>query len=353
LEDNLMRLFGSERIAKLMDKMGYEKGEVIQHSMVTKSIERAQSKVEENHFGVRKRLLEYDDVMNIQREAIYKKRRNAMMGERLSLDVHNMFVDLSEEVFFIHHEYADYDAFKLDAFKYFGVEPKFEAVDFKEGNPNELVEVFSQQVVDSYHQKMSRLVDSVMPVIQDVHKNQGQQYTNIAIPFTDGQKGIQLSASLEDAVNSDGKSVVSSIEKSITLALIDDGWKDHLRAMDDLKEATQAASFEQKDPLVVYKIEAFELFKHRVSELNGDVTSFLSRGSIPVQQSSDVREAKSQKTDLSKTSANRQDAAARAAASAGAPQKVETFKRSERKVGRNEPCPCGSGKKFKQCHGKR
>jgi len=352
LEDNLMRLFGSERIAKLMDKMGYEKGEVIQHSMVSKSIERAQSKVEENHFGTRKRLLEYDDVMNIQREAIYKKRRNAMLGERLSLDVHNMFVDLSDEIFYGHKEFGDYDGFKLDAFKYFGVNPKFDAADFAEGNPDELVEVFAQQVIDNYREKMSRMVDSVMPVIKDVYQNQGQQYKNIAIPFTDGQKGIQLSASLEDAVNSDGKSVVTAIEKSITLALIDDGWKEHLREMDDLKEATQAASFEQKDPLVVYKIEAFDLFKLRVSELNKDVTSFLSRGSIPVQQASDVREAKQQKTDMSKTSANRQEDAARAAAmGAGGRPKVETFKRTEKKIGRNEPCPCGSGKKYKQCHG--
>ncbi len=354
LEDNLMRLFGSERIAKLMDKMGYEKGEVIQHKMVSKSIERAQSKVEENHFGTRKRLLEYDDVMNIQREAIYKKRRNAMIGERLPLDVYNMFMDLSEEIFFTHHTHGDYESFKLEAFQYFGVEPKFDAADFSEGNPDELVEVFSKQVTENYHRKMTGLVDSVLPIIKDVHKNQGQQYKNIAIPFTDGQKGIQISASLEKAIETEGRSVVAAIEKSITLALIDEGWKEHLRAMDDLKEATQAASFEQKDPLVVYKIEAFDLFKDKLSDLNRDVTSLLSRGSVPIGEAEDVREAKKQKTDLSKTRANKAEDGARAAAArAGGPQKVETYKRQEKKVGRNEPCPCGSGKKYKQCHGKR
>ncbi len=354
LDDNLMRLFGSERIAKLMDKMGYEKGEVIQHKMVSKSIERAQSKVEENHFGTRKRLLEYDDVMNIQREAIYTKRNHALFGERLSLDIHNMFVDLSEELVMGHRQMGDYNSFKLDALQNFGVEPKFDEVDFNEGNLMELTETFQEQVLEHYHKKMNGLVEKVMPVIRNVYEHQREQFQNIAIPFSDGQKGIQLSANLEEAVKSNGKSIITAIEKSISLALIGDGWKEHLREMDDLKDSTQAASFEQKDPLVVYKIEAFDLFKTRLSNLNREVTSFLSRGTIPVQQETDVREAKQQKTDMSKMQANRQAEQTAAAGAGGAQRKKpETYKRTERKVGRNEPCPCGSGKKFKQCHGKK
>ncbi len=351
LEDNLMRLFGSERIAKLMDKMGLESGEVIQHSMVSKSIERAQKKVEENNFGTRKRLLEYDDVMNIQREAIYKKRSHALIGERLSVDIYNMFADLSEELVFSHRDGGDFDSFRLDAFGYFGLEPNFSAANFNEDSAENLVNEFTEQVLEGYERKKSFIVQNVMPVIERVYKEEGHQFKNIAIPFSDGQKTLQSVANLEKAIETKGKSIIENIEKSISLALVDNAWKEHLRAMDELKESTQAASFEQKDPLVIYKMEAYGLFKELVGAINQDVTSFLYRGNIPLGGEQDVREARTQRTDMSKLSSNR-DAKA-AAAAAGRRRKQETFKRSEKKVGRNDPCPCGSGKKYKQCHGKK
>ncbi len=354
LEDNLMRLFGSERIAKLMDRMGYEDGEVLQHKMITNSIERAQKKVEENHFGTRKRLLEYDDVMNIQREAIYKKRHHALHGDRLALDLHNMFIELSEELVNLHREHGDHESFRMDSLRFFGVEPNITEDELKSGNLNEMEERYKEHVIEKYRIKMSLIVEKVMPIIRQVHENEGHQYRNIAIPFTDGSKTLQLVANLENAVNTNGDSIISEIEKSITLSLVDNLWKDHLRTMDELKDSVQAASFEQKDPLVIYKIEAFDQFQALVGELNRTVISFLSRGTIPIAEERDVREGRRQRTDMSRTSAGRQDAAAAKAAAAQAGQKAkpETFKREEVKVGRNEPCPCGSGKKYKRCHGK-
>ncbi|MEM7105318.1 MAG: preprotein translocase subunit SecA [Bacteroidota bacterium] len=350
LEDNLMRLFGSERIAKLMDRMGYEKGEVIQHSMVTKSIERAQKKVEENHFGTRKRLLEYDDVMNIQREAIYKKRRHALYGDRLSVDLYNMFADLSDEVVDYHFQGNKYDEFKLDAFRYFGLEPNIDAAEFADGNEMEVVSKFTSQVMEAYQRKMDLITTSVMPVIKRVFEEEGHQYKNIAIPFSDGKKTLQLVANLEEAVNTSGKSIITSIEKSIALALIDDAWKEHLRAMDELKESTQAAQFEQKDPLVIYKVEAFGLFQEFISNVNREVISFLSRGTVTVKGQDDVRKARRTRTDMSNMTSNKDAKAAAESAGRGS-SKPSTFKRKVKKVGRNDPCPCGSGKKYKHCCG--
>ncbi len=358
LEDNLMRLFGSERIAKLMDRMGYEDGEVLQHKMITNSIERAQKKVEENHFGTRKRLLEYDDVMNIQREAIYKKRRHALHGERLSLDLYNMFSELSEELVDIHQQNGDYEPFKMDSLRFFGVEPNINEVELREGILDDISERYKENIITKYREKMALIVEKVMPTIRQVHQNEGERFKNIAIPFTDGQRTLQLVANLENAVNTDGQSIISEIEKSITLALIDNSWKVHLRAMDELKESVQAASFEQKDPLVIYKIEAFDLFEDLVGDLNRKVTSFLSRGTIPINDQRDVREGRRQRTNMRRTrtsggSAEREAAAARtAAAGAGQRARPETFKRTEKKVSRNQPCPCGSGKKYKNCHGR-
>ncbi len=358
LEDNLMRLFRSERIAKLMDRMGHKEGEVIQHSMVTKSIERAQKKVEENNFGIRKRLLEYDDVMNIQREAIYEKRRNALSGERLSVDLNQMFEALTENMVLHYAQSDDYDAFRKESLQTLGMDPAMDPAFFREAGTQEVMATFQQQFFDFYAEKGSRMADSLYPVVKQVFENEGHRYKYIALPITDGSnRQLPISAHLEDAVNSEGKSIITDIEKAVSLALIDDNWKEHLRSMDELKDSVQGASFEQKDPLVIYKMEAYDLFEQLVHKVNTAVTSFLSKGKLLIKEPDQVREAKSQRTDLSRVSANRGGggaAAARAAAeSVSRKPKPETFKRTERKVGRNEPCPCGSGKKFKHCHGRK
>ena len=361
LEDKLMRLFQSERIAKLMDRMGHEEGEVIQHSMVSKSIERAQKKVEENNFGIRKRLLEYDDVMNIQREAIYKKRYNALSGERLSVDLNNMFMGMTENLVDIHKNGGTFDSFRQDSVAIVGIDPKMDPIDFKEGNVSEVTEKYQEQVLEFYERKGNQINEFLLPMVKSVLENEGHRYKRIAIPFTDGgTKVMPVSADLQDAVDSDGKSIMTDIEKAVTLAIIDEKWKEHLRSMDELKESSQAASFEQKDPLVVYKMEAYNLFEDLIYAVNEDVTSYLSKGTLVFRDGRTLEEARVQRTDMKGTSTNRsgdatEDARRQRAAAEGVSQrkKVETFKRAERKVGRNEPCPCGSGKKYKQCHGKR
>jgi len=356
LEDNLMRLFQSERIAKLMDKMGHQEGEVIQHSMVSKSIERAQKKVEENNFGIRKRLLEYDDVMNIQREAIYKKRFNALTGERLTVDINTMFMGLTESLVMIHRNGGDFDSFRQDSLRILGVDPKIDAAEFADGLEQDIIDQFQAQFLEFYEKKSGRIAEALMPVIKQVYENEGHRYKRIAIPFTDGRKKpLPISATLEDGVKTNGKSVMRDIEKAVALSIIDDEWKEHLRSMDELKESTQAASFEQKDPLVIYKMEAYNLFEQLIYKVNRDVISYLMNGKMVLAHNQEeLKEAKIQKTDLSNTKMSRSEQAMKdAAANAGRPQrqKVETFKREEKKVGRNEPCPCGSGKKFKRCHG--
>ncbi|MCI5081111.1 MAG: preprotein translocase subunit SecA [Saprospiraceae bacterium] len=355
LEDNLMRLFQSERIAKLMDRMGHQDGEVIQHSMVTKSIERAQKKVEENNFGIRKRLLEYDDVMNIQREAIYKKRNNALFGERLSVDLNNMFSAQLENIVFNNRQNGNYETFRRDSLSILGFDPKIEAVDFVEGNLDDLVQQFEQQFNDFYQRKAASITEALMPQIQDVYDNQKNQYKRIQFYFTDGRlKPLIVTADIEEAVKTQGKSVINDIEKAVTLAIIDQKWKEHLRSMDELKESVQAASFEQKDPLVVYKMEAFNLFEQLIFEVNESTTAYLAKGTLAFEGGQTIEQAREQRTDMSKMQTNRteEDAAKRAAQSAGGRQpKPETFKRNEKKVRRNDPCPCGSGKKYKHCHG--
>lgn len=358
LEDKLMRLFNSERISGIMDKMGLAEGEVIQHSMVSKSIGNAQKKVEENNFGVRKRLLEYDDVMNIQREAIYKKRDNALSGERLSVDLFTMFNSLTEAVVSDNKHAGDYDNFRNDALKIFGVDPDIEAVNFNNASESDLVDSFQKQVYEFYEKKSEAISHTLLPFIKNVYENEGHRYKRISIPYSDGSsRMLNISADLEEAVKSEGKSIMKDIEKAVTLALIDDNWKDHLRSMDELKESVQSASFEQKDPLVIYKMEAYNLFERFIYKVNYDVCSYLNKGRLVLPNAGEVREAREQKTDFSKTQASKEDLARRAAA-AGAGQgarqaKPETFKRTVAKVGRNEPCPCGSGKKYKQCCGKK
>ncbi|MFT7605974.1 MAG: preprotein translocase subunit SecA, partial [Saprospiraceae bacterium] len=356
LEDNLMRLFQSERIAKLMDKMGHKDGEVIQHSMVSKSIERAQKKVEENNFGIRKRLLEYDDVMNIQREAIYKKRVNALTGERLSVDINTMFMGLTESLVSIHRNQGNFESFRQDSLRLIGLDPKIDQAEFAEGKEIEIVAQYQAQFLEFYDRKSGKIAEVLMPVIQNVYDNEGHKYKRIAIPFTDGRKRpLPVSADLEVAIKSKGKSVMRDIEKAVALSIIDDEWKEHLRSMDELKESTQAASFEQKDPLVVYKMEAYGLFEELIYRINESVTSYLAKGTLEFSDGRTLEEARVQKTDLSKVQMNRREDAARRAAAAGAGQrreKPETFVRTDKKVGRNDVCPCGSGKKYKHCHGK-
>lgn len=353
LEDNLMRLFQSERIAGLMDKMGHQDGEVIQHSMVTKSIERAQRKVEENNFGIRKRLLEYDDVMNIQREAIYKKRDNALHGERLSVDLNNMFLGSVDYIVYTNKENKDYIGFRNDCLTSLGFDPKITEEEFKNMSFDDLMVQTLQTVRENYKDKSKKITQVLFPTIQQVYENEGHRYKRIAIPFTDGRSTpLPIAADLKQAVDTEGSSIMRDIEKTITLAIIDDHWKEHLRNMDELKDQVQTASFEQKDPLVRYKIEAYSLFEDLINKINKDVTAYLLNGKLILQQQ--VTEARVEKTDLSKVRTSREEQAIRQAAE-GVSQKREkpvTIKRSEKKVGRNDLCPCGSGKKYKHCHGK-
>jgi preprotein translocase subunit SecA len=363
LEDSLMRMFQSDRIAKVMDKMGHKEGEVIQHSMVSKSIERAQKKVEENAFGVRKRLLEYDDVMNIQREAIYKKRRHALEGERLSVDLNNMFEGLTENMILDHKRGGSFETFRTESMRILGLDPSFDEQQFADVSEDDLLDGYQTQVNDSYSRKGGHIAELLLPVIKQVYEKEGHKYKRIAINYTDGRsKQLPISADLKDAVDSNGSSIMRDIEKAITLALIDENWKEHLRSMDELKESVQSASFEQKDPLVIYKMEAYNLFEELIYKVNHDVCSYLMNGMIMVGSPDQVREAKEQKSDLNQAQTSRESGMSRseaamreAAMRAGQQQrqKVETVRRDQPKVGRNEACPCGSGKKYKHCHGKK
>ncbi len=361
LEDNLMRLFQSERIAKLMDKMGLQEGEVIQHSMVSKSIERAQKKVEENNFGTRKRLLEYDDVMNIQREAIYKKRNNALSGDRLSVDLFSMFNNLTETMVLTHRGSGNFESFREESLRVLGLDPKIEADAFEAGSEDAAIESFQNQFLEFYETKKNAVNTALYPMIKQVYENEGHRYKKIMIPYNDGSaRKLPISAGLKEAVESDGKTIMHDVEKAVALAIVDDEWKEHLRSMDEMKDSTQAASFEQKDPLVIYKMEAFKLFEELVYSVNEQTTSYLSKGRIELPEGRNMEEAREQKTDLSKVQTSRSSGAGEGAAAAAAKRaaegvsrkKIETVKREEKKVGRNEPCPCGSGKKYKSCHGK-
>jgi len=358
LEDNLMRLFHSERIAGLMDKMGHKEGEVIQHSMVTKSIERAQKKVEENNFGIRKRLLEYDDVMNIQRGAIYRKRQHALDGERLSVDINSILISLSEQIIEMSKPTNNYDAFVEDSVKILGIDPELDQNTFERSSRNDLLSIYQEEVFDYYHRKFEKIREVLLPIIKNVYQNEGHRYKRISIPYTDGSTHpLSISADLESGVKTNGKAIKTEIEKAITLAIIDDEWMEHLRNMDELKDSVQSASFEQKDPLVIYKMEAFNLFQSLIGKINEKISAYLLKGTVVFQDGSRIEEAKVSKTDLSKVSTNKTEEAMRKAATsatsgAQTAAKVETFVRSEKKIGRNDPCPCGSGKKYKQCHGK-
>jgi preprotein translocase subunit SecA len=336
LEDDLMRMFGSDRIAKIMDRLGIKEGEVIQHSMITKSIERAQKKVEENNFGIRKRLLQYDDVMNAQREVIYKKRRHALFGDRLAVDISNMMYDVGENLINTYQEEKDFDGFRLAVLKDLGVESPFTEDEFFEKRSEEMADILYEVSYNHYKEKSRRIAELASPVIRDVYENQ-PQYENIAIPITDGRKTMNVIANLKKAYESGGKEIILSIEKGISLAMIDDSWKEHLREMDDLKQSVQNAAYEQKDPLLIYKFEAFEIFKKMMAKNNEEITSFLMRGKLPLQDASSVREARAPRgIDRTRVREERKDLLAQSYSDTQGPQAKEPLKRDIPKIGRND-----------------
>lgn len=358
LEDDLMRLFGSERLSGWMDKLGHKEGDVIQHSMITKSIERAQKKVEENNFGIRKRLLEYDDVMNAQREVIYTRRRNALFGERLALDLDNAFYDSCALIASQVESKRNLEEFKLEVIRDFAFEPEISAAEFEKIDSNKLAEKLYQQLIKVYRQKSDFIREQTAPVLKNILEQNGAQVENIGVPFSDGHRGLQIVVNLRKAVETEGRELIDAQERQITLGLIDEAWKNHLRQMDELKQSVQLASYEQKDPLLIYKFEAFNLFKEMIGETNKHIVSFLMRSGIPMQQQ-DIQEAEVEKTDMSHMQSNREEID-EAGQAYGAneqdiprePVRQEPLRRLEPKIGRNDPCPCGSGKKFKQCHGR-
>ncbi|MEN8124646.1 MAG: preprotein translocase subunit SecA [Bacteroidota bacterium] len=338
LEDNLMRLFGSERIAKMMDKMGLKEGEVIQHSMISKSIERAQKKVEENNYGIRKRLLEYDDIMNAQREVVYKRRRHALYGERLQVDIVNMIYETCENIVTENKVNNDYSNFEFELIRFSSTTSPFTKEEFTEKDENVLVDELYQVVYKHYQERIEKNALAAFPVIKDVYEKQGDRYERIMVPFTDGIKTLQVVTNLKEAYDSNGKQLMTDFEKNITLAIIDDAWKDHLRQMDELKQSVQNATYEQKDPLLIYKFEAFELFNKMLVKVNKDVLSFLFKGELPSQspqQVSQAREQKREKVQLTKAEFHSPTENTQTNETQQ-PQITETIVREERKIGRNE-----------------
>ncbi len=338
LEDNLMRLFGSERIAKMMDRMGLKEGEVIQHSMISKSIERAQKKVEENNFGIRKRLLEYDDVMNAQREVVYKRRRHALYGERLQVDIVNMVYDTCENIVLENKATNDYANFEFELIRFSSTTSPFSKEEFENTSEQELIDKLFNTVYKHYQNKIERNAEIMFPVISEVYEKQANQYERIAVPFTDGVKTLNVVTNLKEAYDTKGKQLVIDFEKNISLAIIDETWKDHLRQMDELKQSVQNATYEQKDPLLIYKFEAFELFKKMLNKVNKEVLSFLFKGELPnqnPQQVSQAREQKREKVQVSKADF-RSPTADTSTNQTQEPQVTETIVRTERKIGRNE-----------------
>jgi len=362
LEDDLMRMFGSERIAGMMDKMGYKEGEVIQHSMITKSIERAQKKVEENNFGIRKRLLEYDDVMNKQRSAIYGRRNHALSGERIALDTDNSFYTVAEGLIASFKEQNDYEGLKMAAIINFGIDTAITPEQLDKTDSNTLAQQLYTEAKTAYLHRCEQLRNNAYPVFQNIRSTQGSHIENVFVPFSDGKRGLQVLSSMQKTLDSKGQEVVNALERTATLAFIDEAWKEHLRSMDDLRTSVQNATYEQKDPLVIYKVEAYTLFEQLNSEINKNIVSFLSHAGLPAEEngSGQIREGRQQKTDMSKLKQSKQEMAAAGGndlmdtpdyydpSDAGKPEPVKVGP----KVGRNDPCPCGSGKKFKNCHGK-
>ncbi len=343
LEDNLMRLFGSERIAKMMDRLGLKEGEVIQHSMISKSIERAQKKVEENNFGIRKRLLEYDDVMNAQREVVYKRRRHALHGERLRVDLANMIFDTSEGIAETNKLANDFKNFEFELIRYFSMSSPITQAEFGNLSIQEIAGKIYKAAFAHYREKMERNADMAYPVIKNVYENQGDKFKRIVVPFTDGVKNLQVVTDLEKAYQTQGKQLINDFEKNITLAIVDDAWKTHLRKMDELKQSVQLAVHEQKDPLLIYKFEAFELFKSMIDQVNKDVISFLFKGELPTETQNTIQEARARKREKLATQKdeipNMDERAAQSRAAGQTqrqPEVVETIVRDHPKIGRND-----------------
>ena len=375
LEDDLMRLFASEKIAGLMDKLGFKEGEVLEHSMLSKSVERAQKKVEENNFGIRKRLLEYDDVMNSQRNVIYTRRRHALMGERIGLDVLNTIYDTSVAIVDQHAD-GDYEGFKLELFKTFAMECPFTEEEFKNGKADKLADKLFDEALQLFKRRMERMTQVANPVIKQVYEHQGAMYENIMIPITDGKRMYNVSCNLKEAYETESKAITKAFQKSIVLHTIDEAWKEHLREMDELRHSVQNASYENKDPLLIYKLESYNLFKNMVDMMNRKTAAVLMRGQIPVREEpteeekqamaahqAAMEEAARQRIaiqraeaerhqDMSKYRTEKTDISGNNNPEERAQQQPRQEPvRAEKRVGRNDPCPCGSGKKYKNCHG--
>ena len=349
LEDDLMRLFGSERISGLVDRMGLKEGEVLQHSMLSKSIERAQRKVEENNFGIRKRLLEYDDVMNSQREVIYDRRRNALYGERVDVDIQNMMIDYADILVQTNFGKLSFEDYRFEIMRQLSIEPEIAEEEYTKLSEEKASERLLEDIQSVYKRRTETLVQQAWPIMKQIYETQSATYENIAIPVGDGNKMIQIVVNLKKAYESQGREVVRSLNKSITLMMIDEYWKEHLREMDDLKQSVQNAAYEQKDPLLIYKFESFNLFKGVLEKVSRDVLNFLLKAHIPLRddrESVQVRQEQTRKSDYSNLRTSRTDLVG----NSGEP-KSQAPVHVEKKVGRNDPCPCGSGKKFKNCHG--
>ena len=352
LEDDLMRLFSSDRIASVMDKLGFKEGEMIEHKMISNSIERAQKKVEENNFGIRKRLLEYDDVMNKQRTVVYTKRRHALMGERFGMDIVNMIWDRCAYAI----ELGDYDNVKMEMFQTLAMEAPFTEEEFNAKKQEELVEIAFASAMENFKRKTDRMAQIAYPVIKQVFENQGHIYENIMIPITDGKRMYNIPVNLKAAYETEGKEIVKVFEKAILLHTIDDAWKENLRELDELKHSVQNASYEQKDPLLIFKLESVKLFDAMVDKINNNTISVLMRGQIPVQEPEQVREAAPERPaprqQYQETKQDLNDPNQQAAAGRDTREQKREPIRAQKTVGRNDPCPCGSGKKFKNCHGR-
>ena len=355
LEDDLMRLFGSERISKVMDRMGFQEGEMIEHSMISKSIERAQKKVEENNFGIRKRLLEYDDVMNKQRTVIYARRRHALMGERIGVDIVNTLYDTAYAIVNNNHQALDFDGFKNDMLSVFAMDTPVTEDEFRSLKADKIVDRVAEAAYEVFARKMDKMAEVANPVIKQVYENQGAQYEKILIPITDGKRMYNVPVVLKEAYETESKAVVKSFEKAILLHAIDEGWKENLRELDELKHSVQNATYEQKDPLLIYKLESSNLFGAMLEEMNRKITSVLMRAQIPVREPEQVRKAETERRqDYSRYSANKQDMTdiQRAGQRDTRERQVTQPIHAEKTVGRNDQCPCGSGKKYKNCCGK-
>jgi len=340
----------------LMDRLGLKEGEVIQHSMITRSIERAQKKVEENNFGIRKRLLEYDDVMNMQRTQIYTKRRHALFGDRIQIDIADMMYDVCESLVNQMHGYVDFEEFKLEVLRTLSIEPDFDENDYMKLDSHELAERLYRVIRETYRRKQEQISRQAYPVIKDVFEKQGKVYENIVVPITDGIKTYNILTNLEKSYQSEGDALVRTYEKTISLYIIDEAWKENLRELDDLKQAVQSATYEQKDPLLIYKLESFEIFKDMLDRINKEVVGILMKGHIPVRDPSQIQRGQAPKRlDLSKLETSKSEyGSSFKGGEEGQDKKDQRVQpvRVEKKVGRNDPCPCGSGKKYKQCHGR-